>query len=164
MTTTQWVFVVFFAIFWGAIASVQGRWKMFHWPLIAHCHVFCRVLLSIAVLNILPTLFFGLIFFVLRNTPVTQSSAWSFGETLRQVIAGVAPAFAVFGFYRLWLAIVEFTPTTFYQNSVTQTAGLADVEPTIEFLKLCRTWRWWNLTFAILYLVLATVVPVCLVR
>ncbi len=164
MTTTQWLFVVFFAIFWGAIASVQGRWKMFHWPLIGYGPVWHRLVLSVIVLNVLPVFFFTWVFFLLRNTPACHSSSWGFAETLRQVIAGVVPAFAVFGFYRLWLAIVEISPTTFYyQNVAAQPDDAKGIEPTVECRQVRHKWWWRNLGFAVLYLLVATLAPLCLV-
>jgi hypothetical protein len=159
MMTTQTIFVVFFAIFWGAVACVQGRWKMFHWPLIYYRHVAARLVLSFILLNILPILFFASMFFLLRNTPVTQTSKWAYSETLRQVAAGVIPAFAVFGFYRFWLAAVEFSPTTFYQHEKDQDNKIKGADPTIEILNIQSQFWPLNLTFALLYLAIATCTP-----
>ncbi|MCJ7771795.1 MAG: hypothetical protein MUP22_01535 [Desulfobacterales bacterium] len=163
MTTTQSIFVVFFAIFGGAIASVQGRWKMFHWTLIKYGHVARRLVLSMFVLNVLPVFFFACMFFFIRNTPVSHPSVWSFAETLRQVIAGVVPAFAVFAFYRLWLGVVEICPTSFYQNAAAQADDIKDIEPTIESLNVGHKWWLWNIGFAVLYLLVATLIPLYLV-
>lgn len=163
MTTTQSIFVVFFAIFWGAVASVQGRWKMFHWPLIRYRHVAARIGLSVALLNILPLLYFAWILFLLRNTPSTTVSQWSGAQTLLQVLAGLAPAFAVFGFYRLWLAAVEFSPTAFYQWEREQDEAIRGIEPTLDALIIRREFAWWNLLFALIYLVVAGGVPWLLV-
>lgn len=151
MTTTQSIFVVFFAIFWGCISSVQGRWKMFQWPLISYQHVAARVILSFLLLNIFPIIFFAFIFFLLRNTPITPPSQWTFFDTLRQVVAGVVPAFSVFGFYRFWLAFVEFWPECFYQHEENQDARMKKVEPNLEKLDLGQD-AWGNLIFSLLYL------------
>src|SRR5437899_457473 len=51
---------------------------------------------------------------------------------IAQILAGVAPAFAVFGFYRLWQAAVEFSPTTFYQSAKDQSDLIKGIEPTID--------------------------------
>jgi hypothetical protein len=32
----QEIFLVFYAIFWGAVFISQSPWKAFHWPLYAH--------------------------------------------------------------------------------------------------------------------------------
>ena len=160
MTITQSVFVVFFAIFWGTVASVQGRWKMFHWPLIRYPHVALRLTLSFVVLNVCPILFFAFVFFLLRNDPMTPStSQWGWSETLRQVFASVVPAFAVFGFYRLWLSIVELCPSCFYQAAADQEENIKAIEPTLECLHIDSQYWWWNLLFASLYLAVATIAP-----
>ncbi|MBN1364989.1 MAG: hypothetical protein JW976_09320 [Syntrophaceae bacterium] len=164
MTTTQSIFILFYAIFWGSIASVQGRWKMFHWPLIKYPHVAARLALSTLMLNVLPIMFFALAFYMLRNTPVVAASQWNWCETLQQVFAGVVPAFAVFGFYRLWLAAVEFWPTLFYQRIKHQDEAIEKIDPTIEELRIGSKYGRWNLPFALLYLFIATVVPWLLTR
>lgn len=165
MTTTQWVFVVFFAIFWGTVASVQGRWKLFHWPLIRYPHVAARLVLSVIVLNVMPVLFFTLIFFLLRRTPTSHTAEWNLCETLQQILAGVAPAFAIFGFYRLWVAVVEFSPTTFYQYEKDQSDLIKEVEPTIDFLgkNIYHEFWLWNLVFALIYILVAALIPWLLV-
>ena len=89
MTTTQSIFVVFFAIFWGAVFNVQGRWKMFQ-PILSFQHIRHRFLFSLLILNVAPVLFFVWTFFRLKNNP---------GETLLQLSAGVLSAFAIFAFY-----------------------------------------------------------------
>jgi len=164
MTATQSIFILFYAIFWGFIASVQGRWKMFHWPLIKYRHVANRLALSFFLLNILPVLFFAMAFFMLRNTPANETSQWNWGETIKQVFTGVVPALAVFGFYRLWLAAVELWPTLFYQCKNQQGKAIKKIEPTIEKLHINKKYGPWNLLFALLYLLIATVTPWLLTR
>lgn len=149
MTTTQSIFVVFFAIFWGAVFNVQGRWKMFQ-PILSFQHIRHRFLFSLLILNVAPVLFFVWTFFRLKNNP---------GETLLQLSAGVLSAFAIFAFYRFWMGIVELVPTYFYQNQKKQSPGLRDIEPTIEKLYLAHRFKGWNLLFAALYFVIAIVGP-----
>jgi hypothetical protein len=158
MTTTQWIFVVFFAIFWGAVGSVQGRWKMFQWPLIHFPHVAARVVLSTLLLNICPVIFFAAAFYLLRSTPSGTPAHWTFLATLRQTVAGVTPAFAIFGFYRLWLGIVELSPTRFYQHEGQQDASIKDIDPSIERVHV-GTYPWGNIAFGLLYILLAIATP-----
>jgi hypothetical protein len=37
---------------------------------------------------------------------------------LHYLIRGVVPAFAIFGLYRFWFAIIEFNPDRFYASSL----------------------------------------------
>lgn len=115
LTAEQQVFMLFFAIFWGAVANVQPRWKAFQWPLFfRHRPAKCRVCLSLAVLNVLPLLLFGYVLWVLGECHGSDMG-W---PILHLVGHGVIPAFALFGCYRLWLAIVEAYPETFYSSKV----------------------------------------------
>ena len=72
------VFMLFFAIFWSAVANVQPRWKPFQFPLMLRFgHVFRRVVLAVLVLNILPILYFGLVLWCLyRRDSGTELAAF----------------------------------------------------------------------------------------
>lgn len=159
MTVAQEIFVVFYAIFWGAVFSVQGRWRMFQ-PLAHYPHVRHRLVLSILLLDVVPIIFFAWIFFRLRGTPDISPSDWSFCETLLQISAGVLPAFAIFAFYRLWMAIVAFAPRAFYESEAKQNPDLKGIDPPIEELHIEHTFKGWpNLLFAVVYFVVASVGP-----
>lgn len=112
--TEQQVFMLFFAIIWGAVANVQPRWKAFQWPLVGHHRPATnRVLLSVVVLNILPLLLFAYVFWALKH----HSAATPNYPVAHLVFHGILPAFALFGCYRFWLAIVEACPNTFYSST-----------------------------------------------
>ena len=149
MNMTQSIFVVFFAIFWGAVFNVQGRWKMFQ-PILSFPHIRHRFIFSFLLLNVVPILFFAWTFFRLKDTP---------GETWLQISAGVLPAFAIFAFYRLWMGVVGLTPTYFYQSKKKQDADLKNIDPTVEELHLGHRFNGWNFMFSALYLVVAIVGP-----
>lgn len=155
MTTAQSIFVVFFAIFWGAVFNVQGRWKMFQ----AFCgasRTYRRVLLAFLMCNVLPVLYFAVATYWLRVTSTTHASTWGFWETVQQVLAGVLPAFAIFGFYRLWIWAVQWLgPECFYQNKGHQPFTLKEIEPTIEELGLNPPLKPLNGAFALLYFAIA---------
>jgi len=102
--------MVFYAIFWGFITEGQHRWKAFQLPL------FCRlrwprnrIILSMLIFNLLPLVFFGYIMWALH---AHNDFSWDhpFFASCHLVGHGVIPAFAIFGFYRLWLSVVEFRP------------------------------------------------------
>lgn len=115
MNEIQQVYVIFFAIFWGVMASAQPRWKAFHWCYIHMPHVRNRLILSMAILNVLPILFFAGALWILRG-PAQSASSWTAGTVANIVLLGVVPAFSTFGFYRLWFGLVELSPDSFYQK------------------------------------------------
>ena len=151
MNTTQSIFVVFFAIFWGAVFNVQGRWKMFQ-PILSFPHIRHRAIFSFLLLNVVPILFFAWTFFRLKGIP---------GDTIFQISAGVMPAFAIFAFYRLWMGIVECNPSYFYQHEADQEKNpqLKNIEPTVENLYLTQPVKGWNFLFSAFYLAIAVVGP-----
>jgi hypothetical protein len=108
----QQTFMVFFAIFWGAIFSVQGRWKAFQLPLVGCVPVVkCRVLLSFILLMVAPVAIFACVFVNLADA---RLSVCKYIMALQLGVYAVLPAFSVFGCYRLWLGIVERFPGAFY--------------------------------------------------
>lgn len=126
--TEQQVFMVFFAIIWGAVANVQPRWKAFQWPLFRrHCPATKRVLLSVVVLNILPLLLFAYVFWALKHD---SAATWSNCSVAHLVVHGILPAFPLFGCYRLWLAIVEAYPDAFYSSKGAVPQKYEHIEPT----------------------------------
>jgi hypothetical protein len=136
----QQVFMLFFAIFWGAIANVQPRWKAFNYPLIFRLrHVFRRILVALVVLNVLPIVYFGFILWWTRESgPAPTDSAVM--AILKVLIGGIIPAFAIFGFYRLWLGIVELRPWLFYKSDPTDLPSECQhVEPTYRHRVDART-------------------------
>ena len=115
MNGLQNIFAIFFAIFWGTMAGSLPRWKAFQYPLICRIpEVTRRVSLSFVLLNLFPILFFGWTMWVLKDRAIRDPwTVW----TISQIIThSVIPAISVFGFYRLWLAIIEFCPRTFYRE------------------------------------------------
>lgn len=169
MTTTQQVFVVFFAIFWGGVFNVLARWKMFNWPLLSYRQVKCRLALSTLMFNLLPLLTFALFFWLLSGTPPSLLAEKRWYVIMPWTIAGVLPAFAIFGFYRLWLGIVECCRETFYMHKSPHepdekgpdTTGPdridSKVEPSIESLALDSKWSRNNLVVGVAYIAFALI-------
>jgi hypothetical protein len=114
----QIVFMLFFAIFWGAVANVQPRWKAFQFPLMFRRelrNVFLRVVLAILLLNLLPIVYFGYILWATHGRgPMSADS--TFLSITKTLIQGILPAFGIFGLYRAWLGIVELRPSWFYKS------------------------------------------------
>ncbi|MFN0135682.1 MAG: hypothetical protein ACKVS9_06130 [Phycisphaerae bacterium] len=110
LNPSQTVFMLFFAIFWGALANVQPRWKAFQFPL-CRCvrpQVWRRCALAIVLLNLVPLGYFLFLMWVLSG--VSEGTTW------RHLLLGIIPAFGVFGLYRFWLAAIEFSPQSFYKS------------------------------------------------
>lgn len=169
MNDSQTVFTVFFAIFWGLVANVQPRWKAFQLPLVFNLHwPRRRAVLSVCLFNVLPLLFYGWTLYVLNQAHRVQAN-WTLVDFLGLILHAVVPAFAAFGFYRLWLGIVEIRPKYFYaetqatlpqqyQRLIPQ--GIA-IEPSLDELSIrpdART-AGKNLFWAIVYLIFALALP-----
>jgi len=164
----QQVFMVFFAIIWGNVANVQPRWKAFQWPLfISFSKARHRVVLSFLCLNLLPILFFGYVFWA--NSCYKYNNSLN---TISVIIHSVIPAFSVFGFYRLWLGIIEHSPNYFYAKSPYElNIEFRHIEPTFvvnslqtrlsncPVIELCPTNAWANLVVAIIYISIGMLFP-----
>ena len=145
MNPSQTIFAVFFAIFWGTAANAWPKWKPFHWTfVIGNRRVAARVAWSVLALNVAPVVAFG---YAMQELGVAGSSVdW------RTTIRGVIPAFAIFGIYRMWIAVVELLPDVFYysdRDQASEKPHLIGIDPTQEILKIedgCRRW-WANLLF-----------------
>lgn len=111
---TQTVFMLFYAIVWGAIANVQPRWKAFQWPLfLRDRRVAFRVVFSVLILTLCPFAFFGLTLASLGSEQY-HISRWNLSSAIHVVVHGVVPGIANFGFYRLWLGVIELRHGWFY--------------------------------------------------
>lgn len=96
-----------------------------------------RILLSWLTLNILPLAY--LVWTIYRLGPNKTAHLGPVAPeapmfSVPGVLSGVILAFAIFGFYRLWLAVVTTCPKRFYFDHVP--AGLEKVEPSLSELKL----------------------------
>lgn len=168
----QNVFIVFFAIFWGAVANVQPRWKAFQWPLIFKLkEVFWRVVLAVVIMNILPVLYFGVSLWVTHGRGPMDSDSVAQAITA-VVLQGVLPAFGMFALYRMWLGIVELRPHWFYKReSVDIPEPYRHVEPTyrhrwdekkengMPVVDLGVDGGWRNILAAVFYLFIAQGLP-----
>jgi hypothetical protein len=168
----QTVFMVFYAIFWGAIANAQPRWKAFQWPLVfkkKFPQPRRRALVALLVLNILPLFFFAYGMWALYGRGPTVASPLA--GSLHYFIRGVVPAFAVFGLYRFWLAVVELYPAYFYAASMKDIdEKYHHVEPTYRHklderkgpvVDLGPDTGWMNFLFGLGYVIVGLLAPWC---
>lgn len=114
LNVPQQVFMLFYAIIWGTAANAQPRWKAFAWGAAARDpHSRRRAWLSVILLNLLPLLYFVLILRVLSFHVWNDLGSWNF-STAVSVFVSIVPAFAPFGFYRIWTAVVPRYRNYFY--------------------------------------------------
>jgi hypothetical protein len=172
LTETQTVFMLFFAIMWGAVANVQPRWKAFQWPLLCRGlrPVKFRVALSVLLLNILPIVYFGWTMLLLGEQ-CYKVGVWNVGSVFRLTLHGVVPAFAAFAFYRTWLGIIELKPTWYYYEYPTELPGeYRRAEPTVaelwyprnemnSYKRIAITTGRPNLVAALVYFLMAVLSP-----
>jgi hypothetical protein len=160
MNVAQTVFTLFFAIFWGTIANVWPRWKPFHWALVPKFRrTSARAALSFVLLNLLPIIFFTFILNILSASSTVKLSQ-GFWKLLMLTVPSIIPAIGIFGIYRIWITIVVAFPTSFYYtNAELLKISKTEPEPTIDTLKLENHSWFSNLFFGLLYLVIATLVP-----
>lgn len=125
--TLQQVFMVFYAIFWGAVASAQSKWKPFQLPLLSRPwrknRINNRVMFSMVMFNLLPLVFFGYVLCMLEGKTVDNEHIVRAAGKI--IVNAILPASAVFGFYRFWLGIVECKPQCFYYSK-DERKGLLD--------------------------------------
>ena len=153
MNNSQQIFLVFFAIFWGTSANAWPKWKPFLWTFFCvSSRVSLRVLWSTLMLNVVPIVYFTCMLRHLKGEV--------YGDPM---LAGVIPAFAIFGFYRFWIGIMEIRPALFYYKDNNEMrrlkkSRLVNAEPTMKELHFANVrWRWWrNVFFGLLYVVVAT--------
>ena len=158
MNIAQQLFAVFFAIFWGTASNAWPRWKPFHWPFVwEHSQVLCRVLLSILLLNLFPIGYFAIVLAWLGQGGPTDGNLY-YLAVLREVLRGVSPAFAVFGFYRMWFGIIESRPSLFYLTDKTLPPELKEIEPTSDTLNIGHRWWCMNVGVGLVYVLLPLVV------
>lgn len=158
MNDTQNVFIVFYAIFWGMVANVQPRWKAFQLPLVFRFRPAThRVVLSFIALNVLPICYFGWTIWMLSGDHL-QVKEWGPSSVVLLLVHAVLPAFATFGFYRLWLGIVELNPLYFYApNSAGIPEDFRHAEPTVMCLKLKSTTACCNILYALSYVLVGLI-------
>ncbi len=116
MITYQQVYVVFYAIMWGAVANAIPRWRAFDTGNWRDKKARRRFWWAILTMNILPLAYFALPLWLLSGESWNKvdRSAWGIAKFL---IAAL-PSLALFGTYRLWLAGVQSQPDMFYPRDL----------------------------------------------
>ncbi|SRR5258706_9176283 len=146
---SQEVFALFYAIMWGTLANVWPRWRAFDWARIGSPgeHTVPRCALSVFMLNVLPILFFVVVFMELSNW--TLDGWW---RTIGKLIVIMIQPFALVGFYWIWCSILERFRASFYP---------AKLDPAIFPLKptdLDRKFALNNLIAGLAYVLIPTII------
>jgi hypothetical protein len=103
------------------------------------------------VLNVIPVIYFILILRHL-NGSIHEDRFRTFSSASGIVLPAILPSFAVFGLYRLWIAVVEFRPGWFYYKDDKEMAddmmrcdvsfeGERRLDPTIKSLNLKKLFQ-----------------------
>lgn len=140
--TVQTIFALFYAIMWGSLANVWSRWRAFDWSLTAmpngRAQTYRRAFLSLGLLNILPIVFFICVWLCLKD--------WRLEESLLSIgcklLVTMLQPLALFGFYWMWISIVQWCTKTFYPGNVSSSyryKGLSDddLNPTFACRNFC---------------------------
>ncbi len=145
MNISQQLFAIFFAIIWGTSANAWLKWKPFHWPFVCRSdRIRLRTELSFLFFNLIPVYYFTWIQYALRGSLKTNPFL-TFGSVCQLMLSTIVPAFAVFGFYHVWIGLIELCLTRFYYRDEQELAKNVKrnvshkTEPTIKSLRL-RTW------------------------
>lgn len=161
MNDTQTVYTIFFAISWGIVANALTRWKAFNFGLIFRRDFgkpTIRILSAFLLLNCLPWLLFVLTLYALNDVGRKFGVTWNVCDFGGLVFSAILPGLAPFGCYRLWLAWVESSPTSFYAATKDELPSTLrgrkrnPIDPTIEDLGLSGEGLWRNLVAAVVYL------------
>jgi hypothetical protein len=159
----QEIFTLFYAITWGTAANSQPRWKAFAWgAFFQYPETRRRALLSFVILNGSPLIYFILILWCLNSGKWTNASLWT-------ILLSILPAFAPFGFYRIWTGCVGLWRERFYGVSKDwkkndplppewQAIGI-DLCPNID---LNRDFACGNLLWGLIYVIVGVVVALFL--
>jgi hypothetical protein len=164
MNGPQQIFLVFYAIFWGTAANAQPRWRAFAWgQVFGDSFTWKRILLSFFLLNLIPVVFFVYLLWLLSGTFWTGDPSVNWIGTAR-ILGAVAPGFATFGFYRIWMAVVQWLPTVFYGpkerwESNEWKDNHPGLCPSRDFIKAQASP---DLFFGIVYVVVGVLVPIAI--
>jgi len=144
---TQVIFTLFFAISWRIVSNVLPRWKPFHFALCFRRDFWQptrRFLTAVIMLDLLPWIVFVLVFHWLRGLTLLPDK-WTCWNTFLLIPRAILPGLVPFGFYHLWISVIEWWPLAFYaqnQNQVPEPFRSCDgekrvmIEPDAATLRL----------------------------
>jgi len=158
------VFMVFFAISWGALANALPRWKAFDtgrfWSSDRdeRPQVRRRFRWSFVALTILPAIYFAAWLVWIGGTSAWHVARWDWRGALAISCAAVGAWTPPFGFYRIWAAVVQWRAKTFYPMDLSD-AQWREKFGSLQKDDLSSKYAGPNLAFAVLYLAISIIVP-----
>jgi len=165
MNEIQTIFTVFYAIFWGHIASVLPRWKAFHFVFIFRIEQTAwRASLSLFLLNFFPFGFFSITYVLLYYVNIKINN-FNREIILSIIFYSIFPCFFNFGCYHLWIGIIERFWRFFYVNDEEQLPKEARsfydskeiIEPTRRHLSIKNGLWENNIIIGIIYIILSSI-------
>ena len=160
MNQVQYMFVIFFAIFWGTSLAAQSCWKPFNLSFLRFSPARHRAYLSFIVYNMFPIIY---IWYTLNFLNLCEKNV----DVLKisYLLLGILPAFAMFGFNKLWLGIVEIKKNWFYgteeevEKMLLENKCLEKPEPYQEMFYLESEQGWNNISVVPLYMFISIGIP-----
>ena len=166
----QTIFMLFYAIFWGAVANAQPKWRAFNW-LVALKYVRPRRRLAAAflLLNLVPILIFVAFFSMLACVTLESTSSWFWSGL--QIFLAIIAAHAPFALHRLWIGTLEHAPTRYYYAVSEEPDLPAAFEPRLDpngkesnSLALSKDWSRGNLGASLLHLLVCVMAAIALMQ
>ena len=153
------VFIVFYAISWGALANARPRWRAFDTSrFFADGLARKRIFLSVLVLNILPPCYFAGWLAVVGNNPKWEFSRWGLRAFVAVLVAAIAAWAAPFAFHRVWVGVVLLRPRFFYPTNLGDECW-KEKFPGLQKDDFCPKWVCANFIFAAVYFAVSLLPP-----
>jgi len=83
---------------------------------------------------------------------------WDIRSISLLILHAIIPAFATFGFHRMWIGIVEIKPELFYFSTDMEVPQqFQEVEPSIKKLGIKTGVGFYNILYAFLYIIIGLI-------
>jgi hypothetical protein len=149
----QQIFTLFYAITWGTAANSQPRWKAFAWGAIrADIPSMWRAWLSVFLLNLCPLAYFVSVLGWLSGETIWNTTAWW------KIFVSILPAFAPFGFYRIWSSVVQHWSEVYYGRFPERKVPWKQIGIDLESNDLDPRWAFGNFFWGAVYVLFGPIV------
>jgi len=164
----QTIFMLFYAIFWGAVANAQPKWRAFNWPVaLKYRRPRRRLAAAFLLMNLAPVVVFVAFFSTLACVTPESTSSWFWGGL--QIFLAIVAAHAPFALHRLWIGTLEHEPTRYYYEVSEEPGLLPAFEPRLDStgkephsVALSKDWSRGNLIASVLHLFVCAAAAIAL--